>query len=150
MYVKSPLKKSNSKSNRRGISGGRPAERKRRELFRNGNYSGGSSSGNGVKPNSRKKEKKSKLPVFTPWKVILASFLFGVFGILYIGHVFSTQQVYQEVQQLQNEFNKTKRLYDEKRLAYDRLVGPKEIYQKAREQGFVNAGPADEIIYLEP
>lgn len=151
MYVKSPLRKSNLKANRRGISTGRPAERKRREIFPNGNgkYPGGPASSHGTRINN-KKEKRTSLPVFTPWKVILATFLFGVCGILYIGHVFNTQQVYQEVQQLQNDFNKTKRLHDEKRLTYDRLVGPKEIYQKAREQGFVNAGPADEIIILKP
>lgn len=149
MYVKSPLKKSNLKANRRGISKEKPAERKRRNVFTNGNYTGGSTTSHGKRAN-KSSGKRSKMPVFTPWKVILGTLLFGVLGILYIGHVFKTQQAYQEVQHLQNEFNKTKRLYDEKRLSYDRLVGPKEIYQKAREQGFVNGGPADEILHLKP
>lgn len=149
MYVKSPLKKSNLKPNRGGISNGKPAERKRRNIFANGNTTGSTTGSHGRRI-SKNSGKRSKMPVFTPWKVILGTFLFGVFGILYIGHVFKTQQAYQEVQQLQNEFNKTKRLYDEKRLSYDRLVGPKEIYQKAREQGFVNGGPSDEILHLKP
>jgi predicted PurR-regulated permease PerM len=54
------------------------------------------------------------------------------------------------IQQLENNFNKTRRIYNEQRLEYDRMIGPKEIYQQAREQGFVNAGPADQIITLEP
>jgi hypothetical protein len=55
-----------------------------------------------------------------------------------------------EVQQLEREFNQAQRIYEEQRLSYDRLVGPKEIYQKARQQGFINAGPADQIIISEP
>lgn len=149
MYIKSPLRETQTKTNRRGISGGRPAERKRRTIFNGSSHSNGSAGNHGTRINS-KKAKGASLPVFTPWKVILATLLFGICGILYIGHVFSTQQIHQEVQQLQNEYNKAKRLHDEKRLSYDRLVGPKEIYQKAREQGFVNSGPADEIIYLKP
>ncbi|MGF1670815.1 MAG: hypothetical protein ACFCU6_10215 [Balneolaceae bacterium] len=92
---------------------------------------------------------KAKLPVITPWKVILASFLIGACGILYLNHVFTTQQALREVQQLELEYNKAKRLYNEKRLTYDRMIGPKEIYKKARENGFVNAGPADQILIID-
>lgn len=150
MYVKSPLRGKISKDNRRGISGGAPSNRKRQEIFplRDSSDSTGTSYGRRVSSDTAKK--RAKLPVFTPWKVITASILISALGILYIGHVFSTQQAYREVQQLQNEFNKTKRLYDEKRLTYDRLIGPKEIYQQARELGYINAGPADEIIPLKP
>lgn len=150
MYVKSPLKKSSVKQNKRGISGGAPAARKRRRIFPNKTSVNGKagSYGQRIKPESGKK--RVNPPIFTPWKVIAASILFGTLGILYIGHVFSTQQAYREVQILQNEYNKTKRLHDEKRLTFDRLIGPKEIYQTAREQGFINAGPADEIIHLKP
>lgn len=97
-----------------------------------------------------KSPQKIKLPVFTPWKVALASFMIGICGILYIGHVFNTQQTLMEVNQLENEFNKAQRLYNEHRLIYDRLTGPKEIYQQARLSGFVNAGPADQIIIIQP
>ncbi len=146
MYMKTPLKQQKTKQNRRVISGGKPAERKKKlsDIF----ITDGTASSHGRPFANGKKPAKSKLPAFTPWKVILASVVIGICGLIYIGHVFSTQQALMEVQQLENEFNKTQRLYNEKRLEYDRMVGPKQIYQQAREQGFVNAGPADQIIYL--
>lgn len=150
MYVKSPLKDPKVKKNSRGISEGWPAERKRRQVFSNRNPGGSTPGSYGTRKKPAGEPKAPKLPAFTPWKVILASILIGAFGIFYIGHVFSTQDLFREVQQLENEYNRTKRLYDEKRLSYDRLVGPKEIYQKAREQGFINAGPADKTIPLKP
>lgn len=150
MYVKSPLAEKRVKPNRRRISGGIPAGRKRRKLFTNGFQTDGSAPSHGRRINKDTPKTKKSLPAFTPWKVILASFLIGVCGFIYIGHVFSTQQTLQEVQRLENDFNKAQRLYNEKRLAYDRMVGPKEIYQKARERGFINAGPADQIIHIKP
>lgn len=148
-YMKSPLKKSKSKANRRVISGGEPAKRKRKSIFDSaGSGSNGSAShGQRIKPESAKKK---TLPKVKPWKVILASILVAMCGLLYISHVFSTQQTLMEVQQLENDFNKAQRIYEEQRLAYDRMVGPKEIYQQARQQGFINAGPADQIIISEP
>ncbi|TVR31505.1 MAG: hypothetical protein EA390_06370 [Balneolaceae bacterium] len=150
MYVKTPLAEKRVKPNRRGISGGKPADRKQKDLFSNGFQTGGSAPTFGRRINQDTPKTKKSLPAFTPWKVILASLLIGVCGFIYIGHVFSTQQTLQEVQRLENEFNKAQRLYNEKRLAYDRMVGPKEIYQKAREQGFINAGVADQVIHIKP
>ncbi len=148
MYIKSPSAPKSTKPNRRVISGGQPAARKHHGLFSKETITGGSAPSHGRRISND--PPKKNLPAFTPWKVILASFLIGVCGILYIGHVFNTQQSLSEVQQLENEFNRAQRLYNEQRLAYDRMVGPKEIYQKARERGFVNAGSADQIIYLNP
>lgn len=149
-YMKSPLKEKKQKTNRRKvISGGEPAKRKRRSVFDSAKP-GGKSKNYGTRRTAESTKKKSSLPAFTPWKVIAASFLIGIFGLIYINHVFSTQQVLSEVQQLKNEFNKAQRIYNEQRLEYDRMIGPKEIYQQAREQGFVNAGPADQIITVEP
>ena len=150
MIVTSPRPKKSVKPNRRVLSGEKPAQNKRKSIFPNGTITGGSSPTHGRRIHQNTPKKKRTLPAFTPWKVILASFLIGVCGILYIGHVFSTQQTLREVQQLEVEYNKAMRLYNEQRLAFDRLVGPKEIYQRAREQGFVNAGPADQIIHLQP
>ena len=150
MIVTSPRPKPKVKPNKRVLSGGKPAQNKKKTIFPNGTITGGSSPTHGRRIHQNTPKKKRTLPAFTPWKVILASFLIGVCGILYIGHVFSTQQTLREVQQLEAEYNKAMRLYNEQRLAFDRLVGPKEIYQKAREQGFVNAGPADQIIHLQP
>ena len=108
-----------------------------------------SSYGKRINKDAKGKKDNKGLPALTPWKVILASFLIGICGIIYISHVFEMQNTLREVQQLENNYNKAKRLHAEKRLAYDRMVGPKEIYQNAREQGFINAGPADNILILK-
>lgn len=148
-YIKSPLKQKKQKTNRRKVlSGGAPAERKQSSIFTSG--SNGGKKNYGSRKKTEESPKKSVLPSFVPWKMILASFLLGACGLLYIGHVLNMQQTFSEIQQLENEFNKAQRIYNEKRLNYDRIVGPKNIYQKAREQGFINAGPADQIITTEP
>jgi hypothetical protein len=149
-YIKTPLKEKKKKPNRRKvISGGEPAKRKRRSIFDSSN-GGGTSQNYGTRKKADERRKKSSLPNFTPWKVILGCVLVGICGLIYINHVFSTQEALAEVQQLENNFNKTRRIYNEQRLEYDRMIGPKEIYQQAREQGFVNAGPADQIITVKP
>ncbi|CAN5401665.1 hypothetical protein BH23BAC3_BH23BAC3_19490 [soil metagenome] len=147
-YMKSPLKEKKSKVNRRVLSGGEPAKRKRSSIFQSSGSNGnGTSHGHRKKPQSAARK---SLPSFSPWKVTLVSFLIAICGLAYINHVFSTQQALLEVQQLESEFNKAQRMYEEQRLSYDRMVGPKEIYQKARERGFINAGPTDQIIITEP
>lgn len=149
-YIKSPLREKKKKQNRRKvISGGEPAKRKRRSIFESSN-GGGSSQNYGTRKKADSSPKKSTIPAFKPWKMILGCMLVSMFGLVYINHVFSTQQTLLEVQQLENNFNKTQRIYNEQRLEYDRMIGPKEIYQQAREQGFLNAGPADQIITIEP
>ncbi len=148
MYLKTPLSKKKPPKNRRVLSGGKPAANKQKSFFQRFDTDGSAPSyGRRI---NKEASKKAKLPAFTPWKIILASILIGACGLIYIGHVFSTQQSLIEVQQLENEYNKALRLYNEKRLEYDRMVGPKEIYQQARERGFINAGPADRIIQIEP
>lgn len=137
-----------SKNRRRGISNGQPAKNKKKDFSPKGFNTDGSAPTFGRRKKTEQKNKLSKLPAFTPWKVVLAVFLIGICGIIYISHVFNTQQTLSEVNQLENEYNKALRIYQEKRLAYERLTGPKVIYQKARELGFVNAGPADQIIYI--
>jgi uncharacterized protein (UPF0335 family) len=143
MYIKSPPKKKSQ-----GISQGKPSRNKTRSFFDMNLHTDGAAIPHGKHIHTDQQTKKTKLPAFTPWKVALASFLIGICGIFYIGHVFSTQQTLMEVNQLENEYNQAKRLYQEQRLIYDRKTGPKEIYQQARSQGFVNAGPADQIIYI--
>lgn len=141
MIVKNP-----SKPRFNGISGGNPARNKKQNIFFRKVNTGGSAPTHGRRIHT---DKKTKLPAFTPWKVVLASFLIGICGIIYIAHVFNTQQTLLEVNRLENEFNKAKRLYHETRLEYDRITGPQQIYQIARQQGFENAGPADQIIYIQ-
>ncbi len=88
-------------------------------------------------------------PQIKPGKVILVSIILAVFGFAYLTHVFATQKLLQEVQALEQEYNKARQMHDELKLRYDRMVGPAEIYQKAKEQGFVNGGPADKVIIVK-
>jgi len=149
-YIKSPLQEKKQKPNKRKvISGGQPSERKRKTIFRSSN-NGGTSQSHGTRKSASKSRERVSLPAFTPWKIIFTCGLIGICGLLYINHVFSTQETLREVQQLENSFNKTQRIYNEQRLEYDRMIGPKEIYQQARQQGFINAGPADQIITIDP
>lgn len=89
------------------------------------------------------------LPKIKPWKVILGSIAIGIFGLLYLTHVFATQRLLEEVQILEAEYNRERVQYDELRLRYDRMIGPAEIYRKAEEQGFINGGPADKVIIIK-
>jgi len=92
---------------------------------------------------------KAAIPKIKPGIVILISLIVGALGFAYLTHVFATQKLLQEVQVLENEYNKARQTHDELKLRYDRLIGPAEIYDKAQEAGFINGGPADYIITVE-
>ena len=93
--------------------------------------------------------KKIHIPKPKPGKVFLFVLALGIFGFFYLNHVFSTQQLLKEVQSLEQEYLKAKSIHDEYKLDYDKLVGPSEIYQKAKELGFIDKGPADQIIRVK-
>jgi hypothetical protein len=133
MMVQSPLKKHDIRPNLRKVP-----------LPENGSSSSGKKSAN----HSPADGKKTGLPKIKPWKVILGSVVIGIFGLLYLTHVFSTQSLLEEVQVLEAEYNRTRAQYDELKLRYDRMIGPAEIYQKAEQQGFINGGPADKVIII--
>lgn len=137
MMVQSPLKRPEAKPNLRKVP--RP------------DITPSSPSAKKTKANKRAKvaDKSSGLPKVKPGKVILATIIIGIFGFAYLTHVFATQKLLQEVQLLEQEYNKARQMHDELKLQYDRMVGPAEIYQKAKEQGFVNGGPADKVIIVE-
>ncbi|GAB5409995.1 MAG: hypothetical protein BalsKO_23600 [Balneolaceae bacterium] len=137
MMVQSPLKRQETKPNLRKVP--KP------------DITPSPSSANKAKANRRAKvaNKNSGLPKVKPGKVILATIIIGVFGFAYLTHVFATQKLLQEVQVLEQEYNKARQMHDELKLQYDRMVGPAEIYQKAKEQGFINGGPADKVIIVE-
>ena len=104
----------------------------------------------GKRKESAKKEKKRlALPKVEPWKVVVGAVVLGISGILYLNHVFATQQLLQEVQQLEVEYNRVKRMHDDYRLTYDRMIGPADIYRKAQGLGFINGGPAEKVIEVE-
>lgn len=149
MIVKTPLKDKKTRPNRRSSP-----SRAKLKLKKNGGRGGSRTNGNGngtVYGTRRKKStgKKMSLPGFTAWKIILGALVIGVLGTLYLGHVFATQELLRDVEQLEKEYNKAKRHHADYRLTYDRMTGPKEIYQKAKELGFVNGGPADKVIEVE-
>lgn len=92
---------------------------------------------------------KSSLPKIKPGMIILLSLILGIIGFTYLTHVFATQKLLQEVQVLEKEYNNARQIHDGLKLQYDRLIGPAEIYEKAREAGFINYEPADYTITNE-
>ena len=87
-----------------------------------------------------------KLSAFKPAKIIAFTLVAAIFGFIYLTHVFATQELLGQVQQLQREYEQTQQVHDELKLRHDRMTGPANIYRKARELGFINAGPADQIL----
>lgn len=145
MLVKTPLK---DKHNKGAKPNKRPAAKNGSRKNGNG-YNKTGNSGRVVYGKKRHKKKKLSLPSIPAWKLILGAILLGALGVLYLNHVFATQELLAEVQQLENEYQKTKRRHEDYRLTYDRMIGPKEIYEKAKNQGFINGGPANKVITVE-
>lgn len=143
MIVKSPLKEKKTKPNVRKRSSAKKNGSSKRLFNKPAN---GTSHGRRIR-----KEKKSwiSLPDVKPWKVVLGALLIGALGVLYLNHVFATQELLREVQQLERQYNQVQRMHDDYRLTFDRMIGPAEIYDKAKAQGFINGGPAEKIIEVE-
>lgn len=135
MLVKSPMKKEQTQ----------PNKRKKRRTNKGASKNKSGSHG------KRVKDKKSRisLPKVKPWKIILGAFVLGLLGMLYVKHVFTTQELLREVQQMERQYNQAKRLNNNYRLTYDRMIGPAEIYDKAKDRGFINGGPAEKVIKVE-
>ncbi len=140
MIVKTPLKKKKTKPNVRSRKNG--SARSKRSGSTNGTRYG--------RPMNGKKKKSSLgFPKLKPWKVILGAVVGGILGVFYLNHVFATQELLQEVQQLEREYNQVRRMHNDYRLTYDRMIGPAEIYDKAKLMGFINGGPAEKVIEVE-
>lgn len=137
MLVKSPLKKEKVKKNKRSKKKSRTNDR----YHKNGDY--------GKRINSGDEKKGFSLPTLKPWKVILGAIVLGVLGILYLSHVFATQELLREVNRLEQEYNQVKRVHSDYQLMYDRMTGPAEIYDKAQNIGLINGGPAEKVIEVE-
>lgn len=140
MLIKSPMKEkvaSNSRRKRYG-SGNRKSYAR-------------SNSINGSKRNKRSRKKKDQIsfPTIKPWKIILSAIILGIMGALYLNHVFATEQLLREVQQLEQEYNQAKRVHNDYKLTYEQMIGPAKIYEVAKEQGFINGGPAEKVIEVE-
>lgn len=140
MFIHTPMNKKETNSNLRKVNA--PSTKKR--------YGKRSSSNNYKSFKRQGREKGSKKwAKIKPWKVIVATIALGLLGILYLTHVFTTQQILRDVEQLERQHQKAKRIYLDRKLIYDRLTGPTFIYPKAKSMGFVNGGPADKIIEVE-
>ncbi|NGP75430.1 hypothetical protein G3570_02215 [Balneolaceae bacterium YR4-1] len=146
MIVKSPLKERKTKPNVRKSKPKRTNGTSKSNKYVKVNGNGTASHGRRIK---EKKKSRISLPKVKPWKVVLGAFIIGGLGVLYLNHVFATQALLQDVQQLEREYNQAKRMHDDYRLTYDRMIGPAEIYDKAKLRGFINGGPAEKIIEVE-
>lgn len=136
MMVQSPLRKNEVEPNLRKVPKpdiSSPSPKNKQASKRN-------TSGNG---------NGKRIPSIRPGRVILAAIIIGIFGFMYLTHVFATQQLLKEVQQLEKEYNNARQMHDELKLRYDRMAGPAEVYEKAKKQGFVNGGPADKVLVIE-
>lgn len=141
MLIKSPMQK--TKVN--------PNKRKRKSSKRKSTRqtsSNGTVYGKRLKNNGKKKSTLS-LPRVKPWKIIVGVLIAGVLGVLYLNHVFATQELLHKVQQMEREYNQAKRLHSHYKLTYDRMIGPAEIYDKAKNRGFINGGPAEKVITVQ-
>ena len=144
MLIKSPLKKNNV-----------PANKKRKKEARKKTKNGRSGSNSRVygrhvrNGKGKKKRKRIPFPAVKPWKVIAGAIVLGLLGLLYLKHVFATQELLREVQQAEREYNQVKRLHSNYRLTYDQMTGPAEIYEKAKDLGFINGGPAEKVIEVK-
>lgn len=134
MIVQSPLKRQDVRPNLRKVEIPPAGKRK--------------SASNGASK-TYQKQKPLSLPKLKPWKVILASLCIGAAGLLYLTHVFATQNLLNEVRLLEADYNRARAKYDGFKLQYDRMIGPAEIYEKAETRGFINGGPADKVIIIK-
>lgn len=143
MHIKSPLKKDKVKENKRSKSAGRKKNGRHKHHRTNG--------GNYGKRIDQQKETKKRfsLPSLKPWKVILGAIVLGILGIVYLNHVFATQELLREVNQLEREYSQIKRMHNDYKLNYDQMIGPANIYEQAKDQGFINGGPAEKVIEVE-
>lgn len=136
MLVKSPMKKKGTKQNRRNSTS-----------KKNTRSNGTSKASTGNHGRRVKKDKSNlSLPNIAPWKIILGVIVMGALGVLYLNHVFATQKLLAEVQQMEQQYNQAQRSHDSYRLMYDRMIGPAEISAKAQDLGFINGGPAEKVI----
>lgn len=150
MYVNTPIKKS---ANKKRKQSNRPVGVMTKSHYQQGK--GGVFSpdkGKNTVSYAHEPKKKRKIPEFSnikPWKVIVGSLLFGIAGLLYLNHVFYTQRLLGEVQQLQKKYEQTQRIYNDRKFTYDKLIGPTEIYSKARKLGMITGGPTDHVIIID-
>jgi hypothetical protein len=84
------------------------------------------------------------------WKLIGIIILLGVVGLAYVNHVFKTQEILTEVNQLEQEFEKVRRIHADRKFQFERMTGPSDVYLRATQQGFVHGGAAEGVVVIKP
>jgi hypothetical protein len=84
------------------------------------------------------------------WKLIGIIILVGVAGLAYVNHVFKTQEILTEVNQLEQEFEKVRRIHADRKFQFERMTGPSDVYLRATQQGFVHGGAAEGVVVVKP
>jgi hypothetical protein len=136
MLIKSPQRKSQSSEfGRRKVV---PASTKTVDA-----YFSKSTNGNATSTSGTSKKLKGKIK---PAKIILWSFIVGLFGFLYITHVFTTQKTLQQVSDIRLEHERLRIIYEDKALTYEQLIGPAQIYERAKSLGFIDSSPHDKVL----
>lgn len=104
-------------------------------------------------PFGERKVADAKQPVssksFSAGRAISVTFLLGLAGVIYLAHVFATQRIIRDMQVLQKEYERARRLYEDRVLTYQRKTGPAEIQLKAKAAGFEFGGLHDETITVK-
>ncbi len=100
------------------------------------------------KSTGRKKTFFAGWPGFSiaPGKVIFWSMVIGVAGFIYITHVFTTQNLLQDVNEVRLEYDKVRSIHETRVLDFEQITGPAAVFSRARELGYEQSGPADYII----
>lgn len=87
---------------------------------------------------------------FKAWKLIGIIILMGAAGLAYVNHVFKTQDILTEVSQLEQEFEKVRRIHADRKFQFERMTGPSDVYRRASQQGFVHGGAAEGVVVVKP
>jgi hypothetical protein len=84
------------------------------------------------------------------WKLIGVIILVGIVGLAYVSHVFKTQEILTEVSQLEQDFEKVRRIHADRKFQFERMTGPSDVYRRASQQGFVHGGAAEGVVFVKP
>lgn len=150
MMIHTPISPATTRShgNRPGSPAAPASSRSASKIYGKPVSNGNGSSNGHLRSHGRRKKTKRGKSFWKPWKLILVSVLIGILGSLYLTHVFQTQQILFEVQQLRRDHERAERLYDDTRRNYDRMTGPAEVYRRAESMGMITGGAADPVIFI--
>lgn len=87
---------------------------------------------------------------FQAWKLIGMIIIIGIIGLTYLNHVFQTQAILKDVNALELDFEKARRIHADRKFTFERLTGPSEVYDRASRQGLVHGGAAEGVVIIKP